>query len=140
VWGGGEPWESVGDWLVLDLVDAECGLELRIAVHRSLDAQAPDESDVESAGSRSSRYESDDGFIVASDEEDAVEASADAEFSDEEPPARGLRTGHMSREAARAAVDSPSFLDGLGDAAGASDDEDEEEEEEEPIRRKRPRR
>ena len=35
VWGGGEPWESVGDWLVLDLVDAECGLELRIAVHRS---------------------------------------------------------------------------------------------------------
>ena len=36
VWGGGEPWESVGDWLVLDLVDAECGLELRIAVHRSL--------------------------------------------------------------------------------------------------------
>ena len=48
-------------------------------------------------------------------------------------------TGHMSREAARAAVDSPSFLNGLGDAAGASDDEDEEEEEE-PIRRKRPRR
>ena len=73
------------------------------------------------------------------DEEDAVEASADAEFSDEEPPARALRTGHMSREAARAAVDSPSFLNGLGDAAGASDDEDEEEEEE-PIRRKRPRR
>ena len=72
-------------------------------------------------------------------EEDAVEASADAEFSDEEPPARALRTGHMSREAARAAVDSPSFLNGLGDAAGASDDEDEEEEEE-PIRRKRPRR
>ena len=73
------------------------------------------------------------------DEEDAVEASADAEFSDEEPPARALRTGHMSREAARAAVDSPSFLNGLGDAAGAARDEDEEEEEE-PIRRKRPRR
>jgi hypothetical protein len=132
----------VGDWLVLDLVDAECGLELRIAVHRSLDdgTDLPEEeSDGESAGSQSSRYQSDDGFIVASDEEDAVEASADAEFSDEEPPARALRTGHMSREAARAAVDSPSFLNGLGDAAGASDDEDEEEEEE-PIRRKRPRR
>ena len=95
---------------------------------------------MESAGSRSSRYESDDGFIVASDEEDAVEASADAEFSDEEPPARALRTGHMSREAAQAAVDSPSFLNGLGDAAGASDDEEDGEEEEEPIRRKRPRR
>ena len=141
VWGGGEPWESVGDWLVLDLVDAECGLELRIAVHRSLDdgTDLPEEeSDGESDGSQSSRYESDDGFIVNDEEEDAVEASADAEFSDEEPPAR--LTGHMSREAARAAVDSPSFLDGLGDAAGASDDDEEEEEEEEPIRRKRPRR
>ena len=138
MWGGGEPWESVGDWLVLDLVDAECGLELRIAVHRSLDADVEEESDGESDGSQSSRYQSDDGFIVNDEEEDAVEASADAEFSDEEPPAR--LTGHMSREAARAAVDSPSFLDGLGDAAGASDDEDEEEEEEEPIRRKRPRR
>ena len=95
--------------------------------------------DSASAGSQSSRYQSDDGFIVNDEEEDAVEASADAEFSDEEPPARALRTGHMSREAARAAVDSPSFLNGLGDAAGASDDEDEEEEEE-PIRRKRPRR
>ena len=99
-----------------------------------------EESDGESDGSQSSRYQSDDGFIVASDEEDAVEASADAEFSDEEPPARALRTGHMSREAARAAVDSPSFLNGLGDAAGASDDEEDGEEEEEPIRRKRPRR
>ena len=122
-----------------DLGAAECGGELRIAVHRSLDAQAPEESDVESAGSQSSRYQADDGFIVASDEEDAVEASADAEFSAEEPPARAVRPGHMSREAARAAVDSPSFLDGLGDAAGASDDEDEDEEEE-PIRRKRQRR
>ena len=68
VWGGGEPWESVGDWLVLDLVDAECGLELRIAVHRSLDdgTDVPEEeSDGESDGSQSSRYQSDDGFIVA---------------------------------------------------------------------------
>ena len=141
VWGGGEPWESVGDWLVLDLVDAECGLELRIAVHRSLDdgTDLPEEeSDGESDGSRSSRYQSDDGFIVNDEEEEAVEASADAEFSDEEPPAR--LTGHMSREAARAAVDSPSFLNGLGDAAGSDEEEEEEEEEEEPIRRKRPRR
>ena len=44
-------------------------------MHRSLDdgTDLPEEeSDGESDGSQSSRYQSDDGFIVASDEEDAV--------------------------------------------------------------------
>lgn len=157
VWGGGEPWESVGDWLVLDLVDAECGLELRIAVHRHLGDDAPRgaESDESSSdGSRSSRYESDGGFIVADEDEEAVvasaharfededeeavELSADAQFSDDERELPARRTGHMSPHAAQAALDA-GFLDGLGDAGGAESSD--EEEEEEPVdRRKRPRR